>query len=262
MKRYWLVVTAGLLISTLGGGCQPSRPLKPTEIAVPTTISTSTPIPSPRPLSTLSTTPMLRLTGTPTSSPQWVADFAQPILDIIATRPPDVAEDFSDSYHIREWYGSKSAPVASSSIEFRDGELFVTNSSFGRNNLAYGDFVLEIDGRFVQGTGFWEVSFRDNQHTSALVLISHNGDVSLSVGQTTGFTTSTDNPLIHLLIIVHDTRIAIYVDDEMGYFEYPAIPTYGTIHFRVYPHPTEWKSVLTIAFDSLKIWDLSGVPMP
>jgi len=68
------------------------------------------------------------------------------------------------------------------------------------------------------------------------------------------------NPLSHLQIIAKDSCIGIYINAIPKYYECLNLPAYGSISFRVYPHPKEWTSIFTVAFDNLKIWDVSDLP--
>jgi hypothetical protein len=83
-------------IGSLFAGPAPTNTLSPTgtNTALPTSSPTATPTRSPHPTSTV------------TTIPAWVADFAQPILDAIANRPPIS-------------YGNHSAEKVRTSISFR-----------------------------------------------------------------------------------------------------------------------------------------------
>jgi hypothetical protein len=129
----YLIVAAGLTFTLLAcSGLQSlsaptATPVStPTETSVPLTGTlrpsatpmppTSTPPPSETPAPSLtptlsstltpSLTPSPRPTRTATPAPAWVTDFAQPILDAIALRPPNFQDDFDDQsggWQIESW---------------------------------------------------------------------------------------------------------------------------------------------------------------
>jgi hypothetical protein len=204
-----------------------------------------------------------RPTRTATPPPEWVAAFARPILDSIASRSPDVVEDFSYPNRISGWQRTNIG-TGTSSFQIKEGEFFVTNSGFTRG-FNYGDFVLEIDGQIIQGTGNWSITFRNDSYRSVALQISDNGTGSFlkhlgGLDTSTEFSPDMSNPLSHLQIIAKDSCIGIYINAIPKYYECLNLPAYGSISFRVYPHPKEWTSIFTVAFDNLKIWDVSDLP--
>ena|GEM_PF-7082904 len=129
-------------------------PIASTEALVPsfTPAVSSTPAPS--------ATPFPRPTDTSTPQPEWVTRFSQPILTVIASREPNFQDDFDDKsggWQRENWCGE-------ARLKYQDEKLVLTSCGARRAHIDYSDFVLELDGRFLQGTSddaWWGIFFRD-----------------------------------------------------------------------------------------------------
>lgn len=223
---------------------------------------------APTPIIILSSTPTFipTLTPDPTSTtapvPVWVADFAEPILSAIANQTPKIDDDFSDNtggWQCPSWRQD-------AKLDLIDGELVFGNACVAtRSNMAFTDFVLEIDERFLQGSSsnWLRIDFRDivenpEDHLSYQLQINHNGSFSLNWPPThktveiTFGKTPLESKTNRILIIVKGSRIAFFVDGEpLYYLTDTTISQRGRIKFTAYA---------MIALDNLKIWDISDLP--
>ena len=244
----------------------PSATDAPTD--TPTEVPTSTPIP----------------TATSTPQPEWVADFAQPILDAIADRAPDFQDDFHDQsggWHFENY-------CADWRMKYVDSELVVTvgaaigttvgNSecTFHRNDINYTNFVVEVDGRFLPGTATasgWRITFRltqgekdgidyaagdwifigyghDSPDAHIYVLNGPHQDFLLGGPATQS---------IHLLVIARGQKFAFYADGKPLYYTESSYCPYGDISLGVSNYGN-LQTDTVVAFDNFKIWDLSDLP--
>ena len=151
-------------------------------------------------------------------------------------------------------------------MNFIDGELIFGNACVAtRSNMAFTDFVLEVDERLIQNSSssWLRIDFRDIEENIELSLayqfqINHDGSFSLNwpptqrtINITSGMTRS-DSRNNHILIIAKGSRFAFYANGQPLYFlTDTTISQRGRIKFTAYA---------MIALDNLKIWDISDLP--
>ncbi len=228
-------------------------PGRPTETPVPslnpTTTNTSTP----------AFTPSLRPTNTPTPQPGWVTDFAQPILDAIADRPPSFKDDFGPGS--TGWEKDNCA----GSMKYIDGELVITNCRVFRPNTDWRDLALEVDMYFIKGTASsteWALHFRDVGNSGHNLSLYHNGLIAISFTKAHGesdnveFRNSTlSNDQTHRVrLIAQGNRFAFYLDGLPLYYAENDEYLFGRCVFFSEPGAA--------AMDNLRIWDISKIPTP
>jgi hypothetical protein len=231
----------------------------PTSTSGPTFTTTST-LP-PTSISMPTSTP--RPTSTQTPPPAWVAEFAQPILDAIASRAPSFQDDF----------GPESAGWQALScgqrINYLDGELVLTDCKVTRQYIDYADFVVEFDAHFLPDTNKntrsnWSVYFRQEYRFS----VYFDGSVTLGLrpGDENFDFPYAANPGLetnHLLLIAKGLKLAFYMNNKpLYYYEKSSIIRQGTMDLivddgsgaRDLAHPA------IVAFDNFKIWNIYDLP--
>jgi hypothetical protein len=268
-----LVLVAGTSLAVMGyfqdsrlspvlAGLTTTRPSE----AVPTTLALApTVTPTPTLILAVASTPTPTVTPTPrptrTASPQpeWVTEFAEPILEAIADRTPSFQDDFgAGSAGWKEDY-------CPGSMKYIEGELVVTDCRVFRTNIDWRDFALEVDVRFLEGTistAEWWLHFRDPGESSGLdhiLTLSDNGNVRISLAKRTGGHDSahfdnvalSNNQTNHILLIAKGNRFAFYLNGQpLHYAENDAL-RFGMSWF----DPTG-----EVAMDNFKIWDISDIP--
>ena len=118
----------------------------------------------------------------------------------------------------------------------------------------YTDFVIEMDYRFltVSVDDRWVFSFRGTEG----FLFPRSGDVLLQTNRKEvglPYTLRPDDRAKHVLIIVKDQAVALFINDEPVY--------YGNLPAGFKNGEANWFSYgPTIAFDNFKIWNLNDLP--
>ncbi|MEW6092984.1 MAG: zinc ribbon domain-containing protein [Chloroflexota bacterium] len=214
----------------------------------------ATPSPTLTPTSPPTSTATLKPTITPTPLPTWVTEFAQPILDAIADRPPDFYDDFgigSAGWKAEDWCGRR--------MEYVEGEMVVTDCRLSRPNINYSDFVIEFDGRFFPGAdsnSTWVLDFRNIGGPNNAIRLNFNGDVSLAFfeGESYEFSGAAKSGDLwnHFLIIAKGAEIAIYINDSPLLYVPDTYLRYGDFLF------IADGSILGI--DNVSIWNIYDVP--
>ena len=240
--------------------------------APPTTTSTHRPTVTPRP------------TVTSTPPPEWVTNFAQPILDAIANRPPNFQDKFDDrsgGWHFVNYCGDWR-------MQYVDGELVVTvgitpGTTVGnhdcflhRNDIDYTNFVVEVDGRFLPGTtnrSDWLIDFRH--------IVGEAAGIDFTAGHSFGINYEPDglsvslwimndpdlnlppsrpkNEFNRLMVIAKGSKFAFYLNGQPFYYIESSYCPYGDIYLTVINGGNLLTDTL-VAFDNFKIWDLSNLP--
>ncbi|MGC1376255.1 MAG: hypothetical protein WA821_08535 [Anaerolineales bacterium] len=213
-----------------------------------------------------SATPSPRPTNTSTPQPQWVTDFAQPILNAIASRTPNFQDDFHDKsggWQREDWCGI-------TRMKYQDGQLVLTSCGAQRKNIDYPDFVAELDGRFLPGTkgnAEWAIFFRDNggpayffglHDTAGTVGLWGFGNdfQSFPAAAVPGYGTN------HLLLIAKKSEFAFYVNGKPLRYLKDAKCRWGNIWFRTWGNSNAAAYPSIVAFDNFKLWDISDISIP
>lgn len=179
-----------------------------------------------------------RPTFTPTLAPEWVTNFAAPILAYIANRPADIEDTFD--HFSGAWI--RPEQCGSYRVKYENGEIVITECSLYHSGMHFNDYVVEVDGHFVPGTNTatstWGFDFRDRVCEYE---VRFNGNVFVNcqkyqAGQSVithfdfgeiGLRSYATN---RLLLIVKDMRFAFYLNGQtISYFEDESI-SFGGFH--------------------------------
>ncbi len=262
----WAVVAVVVLgVSALAAFGLARKPLAAIGPGTVTPAQTATFIPAP------TATRTLRPTMTATSIPGWVMDFAEPLLSAIANRSPSIADDLSDNSGgwVKDWC-SPSTPKYQIA-----GELFLGDCAGTRSKMAYQDFVLQIDVRFIESASdaVWVTSFRcqgGGADPCYALKLEHNGRMSLSGNNHLGRHFEVEIGQIQIseaanriILIVRGTQFAVYASGHpLSYVDDQTIPFKGSIHFDAWAGGSPRAGSSIAAIDNLKIWDLSEISIP
>lgn len=228
---------------------------EPIITASPIATNTVKPISTP----TLTPTRTPRPTSTATPLPSWVTDFSEPILAEISKHPPTIQDDFNDNSG-----GWVQAPYCDrfSEMKLADGELnFICTAE--RTKMAYTNFVLELDTRFLRGSSDSRFSIYYRKHYNFVVYLDGNLAISwynepLKNIPGEAYANLRTN---HILIIVKGNQYAFYVNNiPVYYFEDTRYFTREAISFDASQHPMYDANYPKVALDNLKIWDLEKIP--
>ena len=261
--RSLIIGLALLLVAAITACAAPvistSIPPFPSPTKMPSVTSEPSNTPNERP--TVTPAPTI----TPTPLPEWVTNFAQPILNAIANSPPNFQDDFhdkSEGWQSEKWLGCN--------LTFTGGELVVSSeySCLARRvNIDYPDFVLEVDGRFLPGTvsdSYWFVAFRDLEGLEHSIVVRYDGVVEISLYESSGTggrrfdgAAHSGNQSNHLLLVAKGWKFAFYVNGLPLYY---AENTHIRIGGNFLWVQTQEKAI--VAFDNFKIWDISKIPIP
>jgi hypothetical protein len=223
---------------------------------ISTTTQTATITPPPTFTPTIAPTRTPHPTAMATPPPTWVTDFAQPILDAIASRTPNVQEDFNNNS------GGFRADCGGP-IEYLDGEMLLTGCPARRANIDYADFVVEFDAHIYPGESSnseWSFYFRDqgNANPHQEMKISYNGDVSIQFhNDDTSYdfprAANTGNQTNHIMIIGKGSQIAIYLNHQPLFYNPNSNFRYGDFQF--------WVSII-LAVDNFRVWNIYDISVP
>lgn len=297
-KNYLLVLCLGVLLAACGPteeelGATATGAAASTAAALTAAAPTLTPIPTATatPLPTSTATPTPSFTLTPSQTPTFTPDpvviqahaFADPILAIIAERPPDYADDFSNpgsgwdvGVKPNSGTGHEEGEVG-----YADGEYFVIaaprrfphpteglitcQSGFSFLLPELSDFVLEIDGRFVAvENGEWQIKLRDREGSGYAVSVGDDGQVNILRNgyQGTNSLCSRRVPSLrhsheshHVRIVARGPYIAVFVNDEVGAFAVDVEPFEVGLFGLVVCNSGDMQ--LHARWDNLRIWDVS-----
>jgi len=261
--RSLIIGSALLLVAAITACAAPVIPTSGPPSPTPTKMSRATFVPSSTPTERPTVTP--DPTITPTPPPDWVTDFVQPILDAIASRAPNFQDDFHDKsggWQSEKWLGCN--------LAYTGGELVVTaeySCLARRANIDYPDFVLEVDGRFLQNTvsdSYWFVSFRQLEAANHSILVRYDGPVEINFYKPGGYeglhfdgAAHSGDQSNHLLLIAKGWKFAIYVNGLPLYYAENTNIRIGGNYLWV---QTQEKAI--VAFDNFIIWDISKIPIP
>ena len=234
---------------------------------LPPTVTSSVLPPTVTLTATQELTSTLRPTFTATPAPEWVTNFATPILADIANRPADIEDTFD--HFSGAWI--RPEQCGSYRVKYENGEIVITECRLYHSGMHFNDFVVEVDGHFVSGTNTatstWGFDFRDRV---CKYEVRFNGNVFVNcqkyqAGQSVithfdfgeiGLRSYATN---RLLLIVKDTRFAFYLNGQpIGYFEDESISFGG---FRMGLGSGDYPDIMA-AFDNFKAWDITDLEVP
>lgn len=249
-----VVFVLGIVIAPRIGSLFASPAPTTTEVISPT--ATRTAIPTSSPTVTPTRTP--RPTPTLTPLPSWVGSFAQPILDAIASRPPDFQDDFG--------IGSAGwkKDYCPGSMEYVDGELVFKNCRIYRPGIDWRDFAVEFDIRYLEGntpSSYFSFQFRDLGNSGHSFRIDQNGEVLIGFANIEGMWLKGAHPANqwnHILLIAKENEFAFYLNGEPFYHAENDAYRFGRCVFYAENPSTNTQAIL--AMDNFKIWDLDKIP--
>jgi hypothetical protein len=192
---------------------------------IATNLVSITPTPSPSPTPAPSPSPTPAPSPSPTPYPEWVTDFAEPILNIIAEHPPDFEDDFmtpvqepgylvingqdaDESEYITddgklELEGKFDMTLGSQQFNAHDFALQYETELYNTENLA--EMGIDIgDGKLVfhinPNSGYWGIKFTG--HGLGVPDID-TGRIEDDIGT-----------FVEILLLAKADRIAVYLNDE------------------------------------------------
>ena len=194
--------------------------------------------------------------------------FAEPILQAIANRMPDFADDFSTDN--KGWSSSKLQPGESAVIQNGVARLTVNAKgvSFSNETLNRKDFVLKVDARVAEGDKatqltvnfhnlsgeYWFYLVVNSAGNTWLVDKRVHGDqpnLANGIGNVSPFGETT-----RIMIVARGPRAAIYLNDTpVAYFEDIDFDTSG---YTFLSCGSLGQAVCE--FDNVEFWDLTKVP--
>jgi len=205
------------------------------------------------------------LEPTPTPAPDWVTDFAEPILAYIEERPPEVEDQFEveveneiDTYNDM-WVFDPTCPTDSRSLSVKDGELS-TNCQLVNQAVTFKDYVIEVD--VYVGSQFQQyipTEFPINTNSclinTGIYLIDVRCDEKIKLHSFISVQTGWKN----LRLIVKGSSAAIYLDEKpIGYFEIENKGLWGfkSLGSNSRLYNTQYK------FSNFKAWNLTDFNFP
>ncbi len=228
-----------------------------------------------------SITPSLRPTRTATPKPEWITNFAEPILTAIADRPPDCQEDFSQVGP--NWYLEKtncpnngcvisegvlaiaafpvdnkeawaSQPLPCNSViktfvlrvDVNTAKLLRENAA----NIAYTD-TMQVKGR---KTTLFEYGFELKNRRRWFSLIGPSGNYGGSYGQLS----LSIPPQITFTLISRGSKFAVYLNDvPVTSGEYTGGQGQSEFGLQAW---SDGKSIARVEYDNFKVWNLDDIP--
>jgi hypothetical protein len=224
-------------------------PAPPTDMPTPPPPTATLPPPSPRP------------TITPSPPPEWVTDFAEPILVYIAKKQPTFEDDFeqpSEDWAYAPGMNAGADPV--NKYEIKNGKLYVSFEAY-RRGFQFDDYVVEVDAQsqrntdhglgfnFRQGSCIFWVFHDLHMEASCWDIASrgHGGPVG---NIKKAIDNIGNNSMLHLRLIAKGTYFAFYVNgNPMGYFEHEFLNTGNAM-------------LNPGIYDNFKVWDISDLNIP
>jgi hypothetical protein len=204
-------------------------------------------------------------TSTSTPAPAWITDFADPILADIASRAPDIEDDFttaSSAWVLGGWCADWRKSV-------KDGEMVITGCPVQNTQITFHDYVLEIDSRPVNSDLLADIHFDNGSARWYMERVDNGGvnihDVSSNI-PTLSKESSFSSP-VHIRIIVKKSQMAFFVNDEpIGYLEdkkfslyrgiYPTIELISDSNF------VNNGGEAVMAYSNFKVWNLTNLEIP
>lgn len=225
-----------------------------TNTALPTSSPTVTPTSTPRP------------TPTATPIPAWVVDFAQPILDAIANRPPNYKQDFSNTSsnwdgEIADWHFA----------EITNGALVQTIPSTQPNAriyipccYSYKNIVFTIDVNIsgIRRESALEINFEQSQMDNASLIFELKNDGRWFIYEDgnnidNGQQQISNTEKVTIMLIFNKEKYAFYINDiPISYGNYSPEKVRTSISFRVW---SDGAATAIGKFDNINIWSLDGI---
>lgn len=194
--------------------------------------------------------------------------FAEPILQSIANRKPDFADDYSIDN--KGWSGGNLQPDESAVIKNGAARLTVKDKdvSFGNEALNRKDFILKLDARVAEGdkatqlivnfhtlsSEYWFYVVVNSAGNTWLVDKNVPGDqrnLANGIGNVSPFGETTQ-----IMIVARGSRAAIYLNDTpVAYFEDTDFDTSGGTGLFC-----QSLGQAVCEFDNVEFWDLANVP--
>ena len=289
LQMIGLILSVGLCACAAPAATPPPIPptIAVTSVSIPPTASstsvppTATPIPH-TPTALLTSTPRPTATSTPIPLSARALAFAEPILKVIANRPPDYQDDFGNpktgwpvlARHDGEFDGE---------MGYSHGEYFLLaspstpahrwiHSWLQVPNLEVSDFVLDLDARFVTAeslelkSGMFYVHFRAREKdvNSVTLTTDRVAEVGMETREKTAtLATFKGDPIKlganHLTIIARRPQIAVYVNGQPLYIGQDYSPDKGPVILGV---ANAGKIPLEVHLDNLQVWNISKLSLP
>jgi tetratricopeptide (TPR) repeat protein len=254
----------------------------PTQSPTPNVQATNTPAitKTPTRAATISPTqPAANPTApsTATADPQWEINFAQPILDYIASSKPDFEDDFSEvkpEWRLTSWTednGEKALNYADYITEYAL-KLWIepkTTLALKADRLSNPDFALQFDiflypGSFTVDQG---VRFRATDQGAYLLWV-YSQNVNWQILKQTSETTERlvrdysgelhSGGYTRVLLIAKGDQIAVYFNDKPAGYVQDSTFTNGEVHLEFIGGLDEVRTIV----DNLKYWELKGEDEP
>jgi hypothetical protein len=225
-----------------------------------TPMPTSTFTPTLTSTSTSTSTPTLYPTYTPLPTATqltWVTEFAQPILDAIASRSPSFQDDFhnkSGGWQAEDWCGQR--------MEYVQEELVITDCRTERA-ITSPDFVIEIDWRFLPGAPANHKVGIGFKCAGCEIRMDNNGSIYIIVFGEMKFNAIVGTPYgpNHVLVIAKGDRYAFFVNNQPFYYMVDTLYRPDNISLSAMPVGSDSPGTPVVAaFDNIKIWYISDLP--
>jgi hypothetical protein len=242
-------------------------PIQPTDTPAPPT-DTPTQLPPPATLPPTATLPP-RPTIASTPAPEWVTDFAEPILTHIASRPPDMEDNFMTKTGGWSW---ETDVFGAWRKNIQDGEALLINAAISNKQISFHDFAAEVEIRYVSGQGQGVVGIGNGSQIGYNLYIQSN---SASILRGTGEGKERSlmyegdfqrTPKVHVRVIVKGSRIAFFVNQQpFGYFEDETYRLYRGASPLLFLQANGYRidgDNTKYAFSNFKVWDITKLKAP
>lgn len=248
--------------------CMVGNPPQPTQPAIPIVTRTIT----SRPTRTTAPT-LVQEYPKETPIPEWVTEFADPVLTAVADRKPHFQDDFSI---YRGWRSVMSEVEGYMTAERDDGMLFLrlperTEDSFVYNpRLNHTNFVLTLDLRFSHNLPEDTVRFQFDQFPDQSIILdlTNNNKWKFQWGtqdnlqSTSGVFEQFPPDHLPVTFILRGTECAVFLNDDPLVYSSNCrtAPTTQsqewTVAFRLLRDSSR---AVVVNFDNLKLWDLDRI---
>jgi len=256
-RTFLLFVLLSLPLQLLS--CKALTP-QPVTVHMPTVTWTSTATYTPVQPVTATSSPTI----SPIPQPEWVTDFAQPILEAIAERPPDFQDDFNEN--TGRWIIP--SYCAKWRMKYQGGELVTTGCEVFPPHAGYNEYAIELDGRLLSNKGgdlLWQLYIPlcmfDIHYDGSASMQCHPWESSAGFDNVAKAGTQSN----HILVIAKRPGYAFYINGQPLYYLEIENLNWGSIGLKAYHEkgdPSMADCDFIVAFDNFKIWDLSDISIP